>query len=167
MPNISEEAIAEALAALIESADTVELSVGVVITDLRFMQKPEEMSALLISQNPANLPHGWVLSLAKFANTRESSCLVNIEYGYRIRYEHPFSSDDDGVVSRVNFRRVLFAVNEVLNASIDLGLGGQVAATSGLQSSAEDFGLDEFETPIGGKVHTADFTFSVTVTNSY
>lgn len=164
MANLSPEDIADAAAAILESAE----GQGIIITDKRFSQSDRELAFLLKNQADQTDWKGWILTFLSIPQQVETGgCTVDVTYRFIAKFYHYYEHDaSDGITSDMGFKRALFAANEALNNSRDLGLDGR--AVHQMLQSLEDFDIEN----LGGGAddqlcHTAPFVFDVIVTNTY
>lgn len=164
MPNITPEEIADALAEVIESA----VGQGVVLTDKKMSQSNQDLVRLLKSQADNDEWKGWIIAFLSIPEqTNDNDCIINTTYRFFAKFFHFYADDfQTNLTTDMAFKRAVFAANEALNASLDLGLGNAIRHQS-LFSEGE-FDIEDLG---GGSVnqlcHTAPFTIDVIASNTY
>jgi hypothetical protein len=164
MPNFTPEEIVDAIAEVLAAAE----GQGIIVTDKRYSQSDGDIARLLKSSADQAEWKGWVIVLLSIpAQVELDDCRMDTTYRFFGKffhfYEHDYRAD---LTTDTVFKRAIFAANEALNASRDLGFGNLVRHT-GLQSTGD---LDTEDIP-GGTAneicHGAPFVLDVVVTNSY
>lgn len=167
MPNITPEQIVDAIAEILEAEGTQ----GIVVTDKKLAKSNQDLSRLLKGQSDVDEWRGWVFTWAGIASqTDEGDCITETSYHFIAKFFHFYLNDyKENLTTEMSFKRAVFNANEALNAKRHLGFknNGQPVRHQGLQSEG-DFDVEDIG---GGSVsqpcHTAEFTFDVTVTNTY
>jgi hypothetical protein len=162
--NITPEQVAEAIAEVIGAAENQ----GIVLTDRRLAQSNSELIRLLKSAADSGEWWGWLVSWSSITNqTNDDDCIVDVTYRFMALFQHFYTNDyQPGLTTDIAFQRIIFAANEALNASRDLGLGNLVRHQS-LISEGEFETDDEGGGSANEKAHLALFSLDVVVTNQY
>ncbi|HEX8087666.1 MAG TPA: hypothetical protein VF762_02360 [Blastocatellia bacterium] len=162
MSNLTQEEIADALAAAIEAVSQA----SVVISDKKFSEAAADLLRLLASAAKNNPMTGWILSCDQIVSQDDDGTgEVAIVYGFNLSYIHEYLNDSPGdVTSEVEFKREIFRVNSALNIKRNLGLDNRVRHQCLV--STEPFGIAEAKG--NSKLfHLADFTLDIQDINTY
>lgn len=170
MANITPEELAEALAAVIEAVK----GAGIVVTEKRFAQSNEELIPLLINQSENGTLNGWQPTWNELPEQAdEGSCQIITVYRFFMPYLFGYLNDEfDPKTSEVQFKANIFAVNEALNASRDLGFDKDASARNLVRHnclySVGAFDLIDYaRNGVNRLAHIAPLGIDITVTNSY
>lgn len=169
-PNIDPEQLALAAATLIEGVQIPgwDHGIGVVVTDEKFTEdNAEELLRLLAGKSEDKKPRGVVISWEEIpAQSDEGDCQVNTTYGFTVVMFWPFGVGTAELTSTRLFKRMIFWINEKLNANIDLGFGDLVRHKC-LQSSGPFDFCEWGKAPVGGMSHYSENDLDIVVENYY